>query len=171
MRKLFLGALCALAWVGVARAQVAGSYGSATVALSTPTSAYATGQVVGGLETFAGMAQLPGLVSNVQVNWGDAQTGPFDLYLFRAAPSGASVVADHSALSIAPADVGLLLGVVHLTDCTVQSGTLGSQCQAVNPQVPFPGAANGPLYGVLVARVAFTPASATDASVTLTANY
>jgi hypothetical protein len=136
-----------------------------TASAGTPAvtaAAYAAGNVVGGLLTFAGAARTAagsGLVQAASVISKSAQTAILDLLIFSANPA-ASTFTDKAALSVAAGDLDKLVGVIHLTDWT----SLGTPAivQAVSAGLPFKLAAGTALYGVLVARAAMTLTSTTD---------
>jgi hypothetical protein len=126
------------------------------------TTAYASGNVVGGLLTFTGAARAAagaGLIQAASVLSKSVQTAALDLLVFSANPS-ASTFTDHSAVSINSADTDKLVGVIHLTDWSAL-GT-ASIAQAVSAGLPFKLASGTSLYGVLVARAAMTLASTSD---------
>ncbi len=136
-----------------------------TASAGTPAvtvAAYASGNVVGGLLTFAGAARAAagsGLIQAASVISKIAQTAILDLLIFSANPTS-STFTDKAALAVNAADLDKLVGVIHLTDWT----SLGTPAivQAVSAGLPFKLATGTSLYGVLVARAAMTLASTTD---------
>ncbi|WP_066723561.1 hypothetical protein [Sphingomonas pituitosa] len=126
------------------------------------TTAYASGNVVGGLLTFTGAARTPagaGLIQAASVLSKSVQTAALDLLIFSANPT-ASTFNDKAAVAINAADTDKLVGVIHLTDWSAL-GT-ASIAQAVAVGLPFKLAAGTSLYGVLVARAAMALASTSD---------
>lgn len=134
----------------------------------TAASAYASGNSVGGLQTFAGAVLTngngTGLLQKVVINYKSLQTAQTDLLIFNANPSGTTVT-DKTAFSLATADFSKLIGVVHVTDCTAL-GT-PSVCMAGNLALPVKTATGTSLFGVLVTRGTPTFTATTDVSVTL----
>ena len=145
---------------------------SAVVVTQTPTitiGSYVTGNVVGGLLTFAGVARavgLDGLVQMVIINSKVTTSATsFDLILFHTNPA-ASTFTDKVGLSVNVADFDKIIGVVHISDWT----NLGSCsfAQALNLAMPYKLASGSTTaYGVLVARSAPTFASTSDIEVAL----
>ncbi len=135
-----------------------------TASAGTPavsTTAYASGNVVGGLLTFAGAARVAagsGLIQAASVVSKSAQSADLDLLIFAASPT--STLTDKTALALSATDLDKLVGVIRLTGWTAL-GT-PSIVQAVSAGLPFKLAAGTSLYGVLVARAAMTLASTTD---------
>jgi len=129
---------------------------------------YATGNVVGGLLTFAGAARvagLDGLVQQVVVFCKTAQTTAFDLIMFHTNPA-ASTFTDKTALAVNVADFDKIIGVAHITDWTNLGGA--SVAQALNLAMPYKIAGGSTTaYGVLVARSAPTFASISDIEIAL----
>lgn len=139
---------------------------------STPTistSAYSTGMVIGGAQTFTSQPTT-GIISNAVAtfNSGSFSAGTVDLYIFNAAPTGGGVT-DHAAFALTSTDTGKLIGVIHLNDCTSLGGTL-SECQSSNTTQAYTLAASGTTITVVaVMRNAssITFAGASDATFSL----
>jgi len=132
----------------------------------TASAAYASGNCIGGLLTFAGVVRgnnITGILQQAGVFCKSAQTGAVDLVLFSANPT-ASTLTDKTNLAIAAADFDKVIGVAHITDWT----SLGtpSFAQALGLAMPFAPASGGTtIYGVLVARSTPTFASTSDVEV------
>jgi hypothetical protein len=130
----------------------------------TASSAYVSGNAVGGLITLAGINRATGLsilVQSVLVTSKSAQTNPMDLLLFNASPTG-STCTDKTAVSIVAADAGKLVGVAHVTDWT--SGGTASIGQMNQPPIGIAVPATT-LYACLVTRGTPTWTSTSDVSV------
>jgi hypothetical protein len=183
MRKhlLALAAACSLALPllgGEARAQSATgcpAVGECTSSLyntaqSTPTistSAYASGNVLGGIQSFRLGAW--GTITNAEVTFNSGSfSGSVNLLLFSSSPTGGGTT-DHAALALTSTDTAKLIGVLSLSNCTtLNSGTI-VQCQA-NQATPQAFALANPgntIYAV--AQVIGTPtfAGTSDATFTL----
>lgn len=131
----------------------------------TASSAYTSGNAVGGLMTLSNAARVSGgsgLVQSVVINAKSAQTAPVDVFIFGANPSG-STCTDKTAFAVAAADFDKVLGVVHLADWT-SAGT-PSVGQAQNLAIPYALASGTSLYACAVVRGAPTFASTSDISV------
>jgi hypothetical protein len=133
----------------------------------TASSAYASGNAVGGLITVSNVARVSagsGLIQSVIIDTKSAQTTSTDLVLFNANPSG-STCTDKTAFSVAAADFDKIIGVAHVTDWT----SLGTPSvgQAQNLAMPFALASGATVYACLVTRGTPTFAATTDVSVTL----
>lgn len=132
--------------------------GSQRVTQLVSNAAYGTGQAVGGLLTFTAAARLPsssGSVQGMTISLPDAQIPTLDVILFTAPPTS-STITNRTAVSISPVDQISQIGVLHISDCT------GSQtvCQAQQSPLPFVlPVSQTTLYGVIVARNAFTPSN------------
>lgn len=138
---------------------------TATPTIST--SAYASGDVIGGLMTFedeelieATKPNRRAYVTAVRVADKSTQAAPMDLYLFESSPSGGG--SDNAAFD--PDDADLLIGPadkpIHITDwstnndnCSGKSGALGV---AIKPTV------DGKFYARAVSRGTPTYGSTSD---------
>lgn len=144
-----------------------GNYGKAQGAPTIHNSAYSAGQGIGGLLTWAGLNSATGfggLVQSVTVTFASGITPLLDLVVFDANPTG-STVGDQATFSVATADLGKVVGVVHLSDLT-QLGT-PAFLQGQTAQVPVEAVTGGTVYGVLVMRSAATPGGTSDMIVTV----
>ena len=99
----------------------------------TSSSAYASGQSVGGLRELAHAQTGPLhlIAQSLIIADASAQNPPIDVFLFYDQPGGGSTITDKSAISLAAADKLLCIGVVHVTDWTAEG--LG---QALNLALP-----------------------------------
>ena len=131
------------------------------------TSAYATGDVVGALLTFASIVRGAGLVGLVQlarVFSKSAQTTQLDLILFNANPAE-STITDNAAFVLHANDYAKVLGVVPITSWSaLGTASIG---QSIANGLPVKPASGTTLYGVLVARGALTLGSTSDITVNL----
>lgn len=130
----------------------------------TASSAYSTGNAVGGLVTIANAGRIAagtGLLQSVTINSKSVQSARIDVVLFRANPT-ASTCTDKTAFSVAAADFDKVFGVAHVTDWTVL-GT-PSVGQAQNLAMPYSIASGTSLYACLVVRGTPTFASTSDIS-------
>lgn len=147
-----------------------GATGIATASPTVSTSAYSAGYDVGGLITLTGLVRsgaTSGMVQSVLANFADAQPNA-QLYgvLFNSSPAS-STITDHTAVAIAAADQGKIIGVVPLTYCQ-QTGT-PTTCEATQLAMSYAGAASGgPLYLALVTQSTITLGSTSDLKITVT---
>lgn len=135
---------------------------SPTVTGST-SPAYAAGDNVGTKLTLADCVALDrpyGEIVSVVLASDSAQTIPFDLFVFNADPSG-STFTDNAAQDIVAADLGKLVGVIHLNDISSLSGASVHQAVNIVP-VEFRIPSGTSLYAALVARGAMTLANTAD---------
>lgn len=133
----------------------------------TASSAYASGNAVGGLITFPAATRVTaggGLIQSALEYAKSAQTSPTDLFVFNANPSG-STCTDKTAFSLATADFDKVVAVVHITDWT-SAGT-PSTGQALNLAVPFQLPAGTSLFACAVTRGTPTFAATSDVSLGL----
>lgn len=133
----------------------------------TAASAYASGNAVGGLITFAAAARVAagsGLIQSIVVNSKSLQSTQMDLVVFSANPTG-STCTDKNAVAVAAADFDKVLGVAHITDWTALGTPSAGQAQ--NLAMPFALSAGTTLYGCLVTRSTPTFTATTDISVSL----
>ncbi len=131
----------------------------------TAGAAYAAGNQVGGLLTFANAvraATLSGVLASLRLSCRDVQTTAFRIYLFTANPTGSSW-ADKTAPAIAAADIPFLAGVYTLSAADSGLGThtlynldgIGKVLQCATTS----------LYGVLVCVGTPTFGSTSDVTV------
>lgn len=156
---LSLAPLSALAQPPVtALSQVAGP---PVITPTISTSAYVTGNVLGGILSFTSQP-LTGYATNANVTFDSGTfSGSVDEYLFNASPTGGGTT-DHAAFALTAADTGKLIGVLHLSDCTSLGGAL-AQCQVLYQTQVFTLATGSTIYVVPVVRGTPTFAGAADA--------
>ena len=88
----------------------------------------------------------------------DATGAAFDLYLFNAAPAA---VADNAAFALSAAERLTVLALVPFVAANARASGTGNEWSVTDLHLPFVCAsASRSLYGMLVARGAYTPASA-----------
>lgn len=151
-----------------------GEVGGRTVvhaqAVAGSTTAYAAGDAIGTLLTFAGFGRVAGgtgLVQMASIMSKSAQTFACDLVLFHTAPA-ASAFVDNAVAVIAAADWDKVLGVVHISDWTALGGP--SFAEATQLAMAYKVAAGQTdIYGILISRSTPTLASAADLKVALKA--
>lgn len=129
--------------------------------------AYASGDVMGGLLTFANAARVSagsGLLQSVTLNFKSAQTAATDFVWCGGNNPTGTTLTDNAAVAVAAADYNKCR-VIHVTDCT----SLGtpSVCAADNLAFPFSLASGTTGYGFLVTRGTPTLASTSDVEVAL----
>jgi hypothetical protein len=137
---------------------------SATPVIST--SAYATGDAVGAVMSFASATRVAagsGVVESVTITDKAKQSANLDLLLFDTNPSVAPT--DNAACVIADADLLTCVGVIPVTNHYTLDDNGLSCARAVG--LGFKLAAGTTLYGVLVVRNAPTYATASDLQVRL----
>ena len=130
------------------------------------TSAYASGDAMGGLLVFANVARVSagsGLLQSVTLNFKSAQTSATDFVWCDDNPTGTTVT-DNAAVAVAVADYNKCR-VIHVTDC-VNLGT-PSVCSADNLALPFSLTSGTTGRGFLVTRGTPTLASTSDVEVAL----
>lgn len=148
--------------------QVGGNQSTTTVAQTvTASSAYSSGNAVGGLITFANASRVAngsGLVQSVVAYTKSAQTAALELWLFNTNPSG-STCTDKTAFSVAAADFDKVVWVTSISSW--YSGGTPSVGVSTDHAIPFALASGTSLYGCLVARSTPTYASTSDVSVAI----
>ena len=129
--------------------------------------AYSSGDVMGGLLTFANVARVAagsGLLQSVTLNFKSAQTAATDFVWCGGDNPSGTTLTDNAAVAVAAADYNKCR-VVHVTDCT-GLGT-PSVCAADNLAFPFALSSGTTGYGFLVTRGTPTLASTSDVEVAL----
>lgn len=152
-------------------AEVGGNQITVQVAQTvTASSAYASGNAIGGLMTITGAARVSGssgasgtggLLQSVVMNIKSAQTTQVDVFIFNANPT-TTTCTDKTAFAVAAADFDKSLGVVHMTDFTSE-GT-PSVGQGQNLAMPYALTSNTTLYACAVTRSTPTYTATTDVS-------
>jgi hypothetical protein len=143
--------------------------GKTSTTLVTPTivtTAYAVGNVVGGLFTFTNALQTAqsGMLQSVRLSIKSVQTVGFKLYIFGTNPSNTTWT-DHAAPAINAADVNFLIDVIPFSSADSGLGT--------HTTYAFDGigkafnAASTSLYGILVTTGAPTFASVSDITIAI----
>lgn len=136
---------------------------SVTVAQTvTASSAYASGNCVGGLMTIAGIP-ASGFLQSVVVNSKSAQTAAIDIIFLNANPVN-STVTDKTAVAVAVADFADIAAVAHVVDWT-NTGTT-SVGQAVGLAAEYVLATGTTGYAIAVTRGTPTFTATTDISIT-----
>jgi hypothetical protein len=127
----------------------------------TASSAYASGNAVGGLMTLANAARVSGsagapgtsgLIQNVVVNSQSAQTAQVDVFFFSSNPTGTTCT-DKTAFSLASTDFDKVLGVATIPATTGwYSGGTASVGQAPNLAMFYALSSSTSLYACAVVR-------------------
>jgi len=146
--------------------------GTVVRATATPTvtasSAYASGNNVGGLLTFTSVGRTStgtGLLQDITVNFKSAQTAQLDFVWCGSDTPSSTTVTDKSAAALAVADFDKCRVIAHITDCT-SMGT-PSSCIAQGLAVPVALASGTSGYGWLITRGTPTFTATSDVKVSL----
>lgn len=137
----------------------------------TPTisaaSAYAAGDAVGGIMTFANAARaagLGGVITKVAITDLAAQVADLELILWTTSPAG--TFTDNAAIDPTDGDLqDYFIGIIPLAGC--YSAFADNAAGSVVPNLSFVGASTS-IFGTLVSRGTPTYASTTDIEITLT---
>lgn len=135
----------------------------------TSGSAYAAGNVVGGLLTFAGMARAAGqggVLQSALLRDKSGQNASYDLFLFDSAPTTPS---DKTAVALSAADLAKCVGVVPLSGAALGAASTMGVITAAGLGLAYKLGAGTSLYGILVTRGTPTYAGTADVSVDLIA--
>lgn len=141
--------------------------GFATTQQATPTvqaAAYAAGNVIGGLITLAAASRVAagsGLIQSITASFVSGSVPALDVIFFNASPTG-STVTDKTALAVATADLGKIVGIAHLTDSTLLGAATPSLVQALQQAIAFQLPSGTALYAAVVTRTAITLTSVSD---------
>ncbi len=137
----------------------------------TPTitsgSAYASGNVVGGLLTFANMARVAGQGGVLQGGFLKDKSGnntPYDLFLFDAAPVTPT---DKTAVALVAADLAKSIGVMSFSGAALGASSTMGVMTVAGFGMPFKLTSGTTIYGVLVTRGTPTYSGTADVSVDL----
>lgn len=133
----------------------------------TASSAYAAGNVVGALLTFAGMARVAGqggILQSAILRDKAGQAVSYDLFLFDAAPTTPT---DKTAIGLVAADLAKCIGVVSLSGEALGAASTMGVITASGLGLAFKLTSGTTLYGILVTRGTPTYASTSDVSVDL----
>lgn len=177
-RLILLLALLAGGLPDIANAQnvIATRFGSASPTVDTG-GAYATGELIGGKLTFTNLLRpTVGTGYLVSVNLVDkaAQAVDLELWLFSSNPTNTTFT-DQAAFDLDDADLSKVAAVINLGSATRFAladnsvhfvGSLALPIRGLNAS----SQASGTLYGALVARGAYTGASASDITIILGAS-
>ena len=143
-----IGLAAGLCPAGAALAQGAGASATPYVA-NTP---HPAGSSLGGLITL--QTPVGGPWQAITAAFSDGLTPALDVVLFSDDPVS-STITDGAAVSVASVDLGKVIGVVHITDCSrLGAPTL---CQS-EPQAIPAATGSGMVYAAVVTRTAVTPA-------------
>lgn len=143
-----------------------------TVTPAVDTSAYATGEVVGGLLTFTDAVRPTtgaGILIAAGISDKSAQAQDLELVIFESSPS-ASTLTDQAAFDPADADISKIVAVISFGSGSRFAFSdngfkyVGSLAYPVRAR-DASGLVSGTLYGVLVSRGTPTFAAASDVSV------
>ncbi len=141
-----------------------------TATPTVDTSAYASGDLIGGKLTFnnaLGDQSGTGAVNSIKIVDQAAQASDLDLVIFSSNPTNTTFT-DQVALDIADADLSKVVAVITLGSSTRFSFADNSVHYIGSLYIPVQGAtSNTVLYGALVSRGTPTFAASTDVSVTL----
>jgi hypothetical protein len=153
-------------------AQVVGASVVKSAAPTVSTTAYTSGDCIGGKLTFTGMARangLTGLVQTAMIQCKSAQTFAADLIIFHTDPSSTTFT-DNSALSVNAADFDkVALRIPFVAGDWSSLGTPSIAEVSAQGKLYQAAASSQDLYGVLVARGTPTLASTSDIKVVLKA--
>lgn len=148
---------------GAVQVQAGGYTGASQVTPTVQAAAYAVGNVIGGLLTLTGAARAvgSGLIQQVMATFVSGVVPSLDIIFFNASPTG-STVTDKTALAVATADLGKVVGVVHASDGTLLGATLPSIVQATQQALAFNLPSGTSLFAAVVTRTAITLTSTAD---------
>ncbi len=155
---------------GTAQAGLVTAGGFTSTVQVTPTvqiAAYTAGQCVGGLITLANAARVAagsGLIQAVTASFISGVVPSLDIIFFNANPTG-STTTDKTALAIATADLGKIIGIMHLTDATLLGATTPSWMQSEQQAMPFKLPSGTSLFASVVTRTGITLVSVADMTV------
>ena len=144
----------------------------------TASSAYTSGNAVGGLITIANAARVSGslgsggsggILQNVAVNAKSAQTTAMEVWIFNSNPSG-STCTDKTGFVLATADFDKVVGVAPIPGTPANnsgwfSGSTGSVGMAANLALAYDLSSATSLFACLVTRSTPTFSATTDISV------
>jgi hypothetical protein len=134
---------------------------SATPTLDTVT-AYAAGDLIGGKLTLSNVVEKAGAALVVDSIWLTdlaKQSADIDVIFFNADPTGTTFT-DNAAFDPADADIDKIIGFQQITSYAAFNDSSFGRGEAARP-LPFISAETS-IYAALVARAAYTAASAAD---------
>ena len=124
------------------------------------TNAYADNDVIYESTGTAGVMKfdscgVAGTIIHVGISMADIKAVDLDLIVFDQEPTGQ---ADNATIAVGSADINKLVGVFSLTNSNKKLGAAGlALYEAADGRAMCYTSDNGSLYGVIVARDAFTP--------------
>lgn len=139
----------------------------ASVTPAVTAAAYSSGNVVGGLLVFSGMANKPGyggIVQTVIVRDKAGQNVNYDLLLFDSALT-ATTVTNKSAVAVGGDDLAKCIGVVQLSGIVLGASSTMGVLTASGLGLAYRLNGTDALYGILVTRGAPTYTTGSDVSV------
>ena len=145
------------------------TYPQAQVIPVVQAAAYAAGASIGGLMTFQNASDTgagSALIQGASVTFASGVIPTMDMVLFTSAPAGGTIT-DRVVVAIAAADLGKVVGVLHLADTTLLGAAAPSIVQTTAAVMPFDLTVGTSVYGVLIARSAVTLGSTSDCIVSL----
>ena len=146
-RPFLVGLAAGLCCAGAALAQGAGTPVTPFVANSP----HAAGSSLGGLITL--QAPANGSWQTITAAFSDGLTPSLDVVLFSDNPVS-STITDGAPVSVASVDLGKVIGVVHITDCS----SLGSPTLCQSEPQTVPAVSGGSVvYAAVITRTAVTP--------------
>lgn len=141
----------------------------ATDAAAVTAAAYAAGNAVGALRTFASMARVAGqggVLQTAILRDKNGQAGTYDLFLFDSAPTAPT---DHAAVALSAADLAKCIGVVSIAAVALGAASTMGVSTAKALGLAYHLTSGTSLFGILVTRGTPTYASTSDVSVDLIA--
>lgn len=166
-----LSLLFGLAGVAVAQQPVVvlGGEFSATAAPAVTNGAYASGNSLGTLSSYA-LARTAAGSGFIQSFWAVSAGGSspsLDVFFFNAQPT-ASTCTDKTNFALAVADIGKLVGFTQIVGGWVAAGT-PTVAQSGQLAIPFKLPAAQLIWACVVTRTIFTPASVNDITYSINA--
>lgn len=137
----------------------------------TASSAYSSGNAVGGKITCTDMALAAGrggIIQSVIVRDKAGQNVPYDLFVLDADPS-ATTVTDKSAVAINTADLAKVIGVVQTSGTILGAASTMGVSPAAGLGLAYKLSSGTSLYFILVTRGAPTYASTSDVTLSIVA--
>lgn len=135
----------------------------------TASSAYTSGNAVGGKGTCTGMARNTGqggIIQTAVVRDKAGQNVPYDLILFDADPS-ATTITDKSAAALNTADLAKVIGVIQFPGVVLGAASTMGVATAAGQGLAYKISTGTTLYFMLVVRGAPTYASTSDVTLSI----
>jgi hypothetical protein len=142
--------------------EVGGNQASTSLQPTTTVATYTAGQVIGGLQTVTSAERVAGkggLIQSAVLALKVANTVSIDVVYFNANPT-ASTCNNAAAYVLAPADIGKVIGVAHVTDWT--AGNIASVGQSQNMAAPYVLPSGTSAFSCAVVRGSITTTSTAD---------